>query len=94
MKHEPPQSSQEHKLPDAKAIEGYDGRITVSPDVCGGRPCIKGTRLRVGDIVSMLAAGMTREEILADYSFIEAADIAASLAYAAQAVDHRVILAA
>jgi uncharacterized protein (DUF433 family) len=52
-------------------------RITVSPDVCGGRPCIRGLRVRVNDVLDLLAAGATREEILADYPYLEADDIAA-----------------
>jgi uncharacterized protein (DUF433 family) len=52
-------------------------RITVSPDVCDGRPCIRGLRVRVNDVLDLLAAGATREEILADYPYLEADDIAA-----------------
>jgi len=69
-------------------------RISVNPTVCGGRPCIRGTRVRVTDVLDMLAHGATREEILADYPYLAADDIAAALAYAAQAADHRVIRAA
>ena len=52
-------------------------RITMAPDVCGGRPCIRGLRIRVKDVLDLLAAGATREEILSDYSCLEADDIAA-----------------
>jgi len=45
-------------------------RITVNPEVCGGRPCIRGTRVRVKDVLDLLAAGAAREEILADYRSI------------------------
>jgi uncharacterized protein (DUF433 family) len=69
-------------------------RISVDPAICGGRPCIKGTRMRVSDIVDMLAYGATQDEILADFPYLTAEDIAAALAYAARAADHRVILAA
>jgi len=69
-------------------------RISVDPAVVGGRPCIKGTRMRVSDIVDMLAHGATHDEILKDYPYLVAEDIAAALAYAARATDHRVILAA
>ena len=66
-------------------------RITVSPDVCGGRPCIRGLRIRVKDILDLLAAGATREEILADYPYLEADDITAALEFAARQNDHPVL---
>jgi uncharacterized protein (DUF433 family) len=69
-------------------------RISVDPQICGGRPCIRGTRVRVSDIVAMMAHGATRAEILADYDYLTDADLAAALAYAAEAADHRVIRAA
>ena len=66
-------------------------RITVSPNQCGGRPCIRGLRIRVSDILDLLASGATREEILDDYSYLEDADISAALAYAAKHLDHTVL---
>jgi uncharacterized protein (DUF433 family) len=66
-------------------------RITADPEVCGGRPCIRHLRLRVGDVVGLLAGGMSREGILADYPYLEAADIDAALAYAAGSANHRII---
>jgi uncharacterized protein (DUF433 family) len=69
-------------------------RITVEPGKCGGRPCIRGTRLRVADVLELLAAGASRDEILADYSFLEADDIKAALLYAARQTDHAVLPAA
>ncbi len=69
-------------------------RITINPGVCGGRPCIRGLRIRVKDILDMLAGGATREEILADYPYLEDDDITAALEYAARATDHPVIAAA
>ncbi len=57
-------------------------RITMSSDVCGGRPCIRGLRIRVKDVLDLLAAGATREEILADYPYLEAEDIPAVLQFA------------
>ena len=69
-------------------------RITINPGVCGGRPCIRGMRIRVKDILDMLAGGATREEILADYPYLEDLDITAALEYAARATDHPVIAAA
>ena len=66
-------------------------RITADPEVCGGRPCIRHLRIRVGDVMGLLAGGMSREGILADYPYLEAADIDAALAYAAGAANHRII---
>lgn len=57
-------------------------RITTEPGKCGGRPCIRGMRIRVTDVLELLAAKATEQEILADYPFLEAADIAACLKYA------------
>ena len=69
-------------------------RITVDPAVCGGRPCLRGLRVRVSDVVAMVADGMSFEEILSEFSYLEDADVRAALHYAALAVDHRVIRAA
>ncbi len=70
---------------------GLLARITSDPDVCGGRPCIRGMRIRVADVVGLLAGGMTRAAVLKDYPYLEAADIDAALAYAAGSANHRVI---
>ena len=69
------------------------GRITIDPEQCGGRPCIRGMRLRVLDILELLAAGETQEQILSDYPYLEADDIAASLLYAARQLDHPILAA-
>ena len=69
-------------------------RITFDPEQCGGRPCIRHYRLRVKDVLDMLAGGASQEEILEDYPFLEAADIRACLEYAAQQVNHAVVVAA
>jgi uncharacterized protein (DUF433 family) len=69
-------------------------RITVSADQCGGRPCIRGQRIRVSDILSLLSAGASFDEILQDYPFLEVADIRAVLEYAALQADHAVLIAA
>ena len=66
-------------------------RITVEPGKCGGRPCIRGFRFRVVDLLELLASGATQEEILADYPFLEPEDILASLAYAARQADHTIV---
>ncbi len=68
-------------------------RITIDPEVSGGRPCIRGLRVRVSDVLDLLAAGATRAEILRDYPYLEDEDISAVLEYAARHSDHRVIRA-
>lgn len=73
---------------------GQVTRITVDPNMCGGRPCIRGLRVRVKDVLEMLASGMTREEILKDFPYLEAEDITATLEYAAMQVDHPILQAA
>lgn len=69
-------------------------RVVINPEVCGGRPIIAGTRLRVVDILDMLAGGASEAEILVDFPFLAPEDIRASLSYAARAIDHSVVLAA
>jgi uncharacterized protein (DUF433 family) len=69
-------------------------RITIDPDQCGGRPCIRGLRLRVKDVLDLLAAGQSHEQILGDFPYLEAGDITASLQFAAQLSDHSVLRAA
>jgi uncharacterized protein (DUF433 family) len=66
-------------------------RITVEAGKCGGRPCIRGLRIRVTDVLELLAAGASFEEILTDYPYLEREDILASLDYAAHQTD-RVVL--
>ena len=66
-------------------------RITFNPEQCGGRPCIRGMRIRVKDILEMLAGGATEAEILESYPYLEREDIQAALEYAARQVDHPVL---
>jgi uncharacterized protein (DUF433 family) len=68
-------------------------RITTNPGICGGRPSIRDTRMRVSDVLDLMAAGETREGILADYPYLEDEDITAALEYASVAAAHRVIAA-
>lgn len=68
-------------------------RITVDPEIVHGRPAVRGTRMRVSDVLSLLAAGADETEILEDYPYLAAADIKACLAYAAAQVDHAVVIA-
>ena len=69
-------------------------RISIDHAVCGGRPVITGTRVRITDVLEMLAGGATPAEIAEDFPYLTANDVRAALAYAAAQVDHPVVLAA
>ena len=69
------------------------GRITVNPDQCGGRPCIRGMRIRVIDVLDLLAAGLSREQVLEEMPDLEADDVTAALQYASRRLDHPVLAA-
>jgi uncharacterized protein (DUF433 family) len=68
--------------------------ITSDPGICGGRPVVAGTRLRVSDVLDALASGASPAELLADFPYLSEAALRACLAYAALAVDHPVVSAA
>jgi uncharacterized protein (DUF433 family) len=68
-------------------------RITVNPEQCGGRPCIRGMRIRVIDILDLYAAGLSAQEILDEMPDLEPDDLIAALRYAARRLDHPVIAA-
>jgi uncharacterized protein (DUF433 family) len=68
-------------------------RITIDPTRMHGRPCIRGLRISVADVLVMLASGMSRDDILSDYPYLENADIDAVLDFAAKQADHPVIAA-
>ena len=63
-------------------------RITINREQCGGRPCIRGMRIRVVDVLDLLAAGLTAEEALDDFPDLEIEDIQAALSYAARYMNH------
>jgi uncharacterized protein (DUF433 family) len=67
----------------------YRGVITIEPGKCGGRPCVRGLRITVGDVLDYLAGGMTVEQILADFPDLERNDILACLAFAADRFTHQ-----
>jgi|TARA_B110000977_G_scaffold166279_1_gene214059 uncharacterized protein (DUF433 family) len=71
----------------------YSERITFNPKQCGGRPCIRGLRIRVKDILEMLGGGMSEAEILLDYDYLEPEDIRAALQFASKQLDHPVLRA-
>jgi uncharacterized protein (DUF433 family) len=68
-------------------------RVSVDPAVCGGRPVIAGTRVRVSDVLDMLAGGASVGEIVDDFPYVSAEDVAAALAFAARDRDHPVVTA-
>jgi uncharacterized protein (DUF433 family) len=68
-------------------------RITVNPKQCGGRPCIRGMRIRVSDVLDLLAAGLSFEEVLEEMPDLELDDLKAALAYASRKLDHPILVA-
>ena len=66
-------------------------RITVDPEQCGGRPCIRGMRIRVTDVLDLLSNGLTFEQVLAELPYLEAEDIQACLRFASRWLDHPVV---
>ena len=66
-------------------------RITVNPKQCGGRPCIRGLRIRVSDVLDLFAAGLTAEKILDELPDLEADDVKACMVYARRRIDHPVL---
>jgi uncharacterized protein (DUF433 family) len=68
-------------------------RITINPEQCGGRPCIRGMRIRVVDVLDLLAAGLSPQQVLEELPDLELDDVKAALAYAAKRLDHPVLVA-
>ena len=67
-------------------------RITFDPEQCGGRPCVRGMRIRVKDVLDLFASSASREEVLKDYPYLEPEDITACLEYASSEADHPVLV--
>lgn len=76
-----------------KTMSNLLERITVNPKQCGGRPCIRGMRIRVSDILDLYAAGLNTEQILAEMPDLEEDDLKAALVYASRKLDHPVLIA-
>jgi len=74
-------------------MEDETSRITINPEQCGGRPCIRGMRIRVVDVLELLAAGLSREQVLEELPDLESEDITAALRYASRRLGHPVIAA-
>lgn len=74
-------------------MSNWRERITTNPAQCGGRPCIRGMRIRVVDVIDLLASGLTQEQVLAELPDLEPQDIKAALKYAGSKLDHPIIAA-
>ncbi|TKB90739.1 MAG: DUF433 domain-containing protein [Nitrospira sp.] len=68
-------------------------RITVNPEQCGGRPCIRGMRIRVVDVLDLLAAGLSQQQVLGELPDLEAEDISACLRFASSRLNHPILAA-
>ena len=74
-------------------MNDWQKRITINPDQCGGRPCIRGLRIRIIDILDLMAAGLSSDEIIEELPDLEKEDILAALKYASRKLNHPVIAA-
>ena len=74
-------------------MENLRSRITINPQQCGGRPCIRGMRIRVADVLDLLASGLSAEQVVAEMPDLELLDVQASLQYAAQRLNHPLLAA-
>lgn len=68
-------------------------RITVNPEQCGGRPCVRGLRIRVTDVLDLLAAGLSAQDVIKELPDLELEDVAACLRFASRRLDHPVVAA-
>jgi uncharacterized protein (DUF433 family) len=68
-------------------------RITVDPQQCGGRPCVRGMRIRVSDVLDLLANGLTAEQVIDELPDLEIEDVHACLRYASRKISHPVLVA-
>ena len=74
-------------------MTNWINRITLDPEQCGGRPCIRGMRIRVTDVLDLLASGLSTKEVLEELPDLEPEDITAALRFAARKIDHPVLAA-
>jgi len=75
------------------SMPDIDERITVDPEQCGGRPCVRGMRIRVSDVLDLLANGLTPQQVLDELPDLEMEDISACLRFASRRLDHPVVAA-
>lgn len=74
-------------------MDDWKARITTDPALCGGKPCVRGMRVRVTDVLDLLAAGLSRGQVLDELPYLEPEDIDAVLRYASQQLNHPVLAA-
>ena len=74
-------------------MSNWQERITTNPEQCGGRPCLRGMRIRVVDVIELLAAGLTQEQVLQELPDLELEDVEAALKYAGSKLNHPIIAA-
>ena len=79
--------------PDESEAMTVAERITVDPKQCGGRPCVRGLRIRVSDVLDLLAAGLTLSQVLEELPDLEREDVAACLRFASRRLDHPIVAA-
>ena len=72
-------------------MSNLSDRITINPEQCGGRPCIRGMRIRVTDVLELFAAGLTAEQVLKEMPDLEPEDLQACMTFAARRLDHPVV---
>jgi uncharacterized protein (DUF433 family) len=75
------------------AMSSLPERITLNPEQCGGRPCVRGMRIRVSDVLDLFAAGLSAEQIVAELPDLEPEDLQACLQFAARYLDHPILVA-
>ncbi len=75
----------------AVGTPGWRDRVTFNPRQCGGRPCLRGMRIRVTDVLDLLAAGLSRDQILEELPDLEPEDVEAAIRFARARVDHPVV---
>lgn len=68
-------------------------RITVDPEQCGGRPCVRGMRIRVTDVLDLLAAGLSPQQVIEEMPDLQVDDILACLRFASRRLDHPIVAA-
>jgi len=76
-----------------EAMADLDSRITTNPNQCGGRPCVRGMRIRVSDVLDLLATGMSIEGVIEELPDLEREDVLACLRFASRSVNHAILAA-
>ena len=74
-------------------MTNLDERITVDPEQCGGRPCVRGMRIRVSDVLDLMANGLTAQQVVEELPDLDPADVAACLRFASRRLGHPVLVA-